>query len=332
MTDCVNIAYACADNYAPVLGVSLYSLCKNNAGTNLHVYVLDYEISDENKERLRRTVQAYGKEIDFVPLKETLSFLSRHVGSYGSDGLEGFICYAYCFIAELLPEIRRMLYLDCDTLVTGDISGAYNFALDKDRFIGECPDAVRCEYKKVIGLPPEAVYYSSGCILLDLDGWRNHGASDILLREIKSGRQFPLCDQDLMVTSLYEHIQPMPVKYNYLSQYFLYSGKDAAFVLGLDYFARHAQEFDGGSGAAVLYHFCGNTFIRPWFRNSHHPLKALYDRYYYESEWKDVEQRSFKEKPEYAVQYLLFRYAPRPLFLLLSFLMQRFFMLLQYGK
>ena len=332
MTDTMNIAYASADNYAPVLGTSIYSLCKNNADADIHIYVLDYEISEENKERLRRTVQAYGKQIDFVSLTEKLVFLSGRVGAYGNEGLKGFVTYAYCFLADLLPDIRRILYLDCDTLVNASLAPLYNTVLEGEHFVGEAPDALRREYKKVIALPDEAIYYNSGCVLMDLERWRQHGASEILLKAIESGWNYPLADQDLMVTCLYRYIQTLSPIYNYLSQYFLYSGREAAFVLGIDYFSAHADDFAAGYKAALLYHFCGNTFIRPWFRNSRHPLKSLYDSYYYGSEWRDVPQAEFKEKPEYRIQYLLFRFAPRPIFLLLSRLMQRLFIFLQYNK
>ena len=79
-----------------------------------------------------------------------------------------------------------------------------------------------------------------------------------------------------------------------------------------------------------IFHFCGNTFIRPWFKNSLHPAKKLYDSFYYDSPWKDIPQKMFNMKIEYKLQYLFFKYMPKPIFLFLSLLMQRLFMLIEY--
>ena len=72
--------------------------------------------------------------------------------------------------------------------------------------------------------------------------------------------------------------------------------------------------------------FSGNTFIRPWFANSRHPMAAEYHRRIRESEWGDTQLTTFRTPIPYRIQFLRYRFLPKRLFVWLSAFMQQSFM------
>lgn len=50
----MNIVYSSSDSYAPIAGVSIMSLLHNNTDADeINIYMIDNNISDENKRDLR---------------------------------------------------------------------------------------------------------------------------------------------------------------------------------------------------------------------------------------------------------------------------------------
>lgn len=54
----MNIVYSSSDSYAPIAGVSLYSLLKNNKQCKeLSVFIIDNNISEKNKEKIHNALR-----------------------------------------------------------------------------------------------------------------------------------------------------------------------------------------------------------------------------------------------------------------------------------
>ena len=57
----MNIVYSSSDSFSPIAGVSVVSLLKNNRDAeNITIYLIDNNISDENKARFEKLVSEYG--------------------------------------------------------------------------------------------------------------------------------------------------------------------------------------------------------------------------------------------------------------------------------
>ena len=60
MTRKLTICFASDDNYAPYMGMAIFSILKNAAPKDtFHFYVLDNKISDKNKQKLDSLHQTY---------------------------------------------------------------------------------------------------------------------------------------------------------------------------------------------------------------------------------------------------------------------------------
>lgn len=118
------IFVGCASNeaYSLPLGVMLHSLCRHmEHPENLKVFLVDGGISDRSKSRIRRIVNGFGSAIEFLkPLQieiERISYLTQEAA------------YRLMF-PSLLPNVDRLIYLDCDLLVFADLMPLWNCEFD----------------------------------------------------------------------------------------------------------------------------------------------------------------------------------------------------------
>ena len=64
----VNVFYFSSDQFASVAATSIISLMENNQSfSELHIYLIDDDITTENKNKLIQMVQKYKRDIHFIP-------------------------------------------------------------------------------------------------------------------------------------------------------------------------------------------------------------------------------------------------------------------------
>lgn len=330
--DRINVVYAADDNYASLAGISMLSLFENNKEIeNLSVYILSDKICKKNQEKLRCIGAKYQREIFFAEIAGMLSFFQKSgANGYANADDDGYAAYAKLLIPDLLSDENRVIYLDCDTLVLGSLSELVNFNLE-DRALGMVQDCLQNKYKRFINIDEHQRYFNSGVIVFDIPKWKENSCMERMQWHLSNIRnQYPLPDQDLINVTLHEDIYRLNMKYNYLSQYFLYPYSGLKKVYDLDDRYFYTKDEYAEPSQAVVLHFCGQTFIRPWFINSKHPAKKTYDYYYNLSPWKNEAQKTCRWLLQYRIQYLLWKYSPTSLSVLCGKVMQRLFIKLNY--
>lgn len=178
----MHVVYASDDKFAEILGVSLVSLYENNRDMNdIKVYILDSDISDINKTKLLYVCNKYQRsEIMFIPSENISDRLSIEiVADRGSLSQ-----YARLFISSDLPkELKRVLYLDCDTIINQSIRELWNLDLH-GKTVGALMDAFSKFYRINIDLQPNDIMFNSGVMLIDLDKWKDQEVEARLLKFI----------------------------------------------------------------------------------------------------------------------------------------------------
>ncbi len=328
----LSVAYAADNNYAMLAGISMISLFENNKEcSEISVYILADKIEAYNREKLCAIGEIYKRHVCIVDVADMLLSLSEQgIKGYENATSTGkYTAFARLLIPYLFLEKERLIYLDCDTLVTGDIS-ELNTVDMCGRPIGLAYDCCQNRYKKYINLDENRGYFNTGVMVFDTKLWiKEHCTERIAqhMRDVQS--EYPLVDQDFINVVLGNEIYTLGMDYNFLSQYFLYDydGLKKVYDLKESYFYEE-KIFEKD---AKILHFCGQTFIRPWYINSRHPAKKIYDKYYGLSPWKDMKQKRFDWQLPYKVQYLLWRYFPKRGAVWCGKLMQRIFMKSTYG-
>ena len=321
-----SVVYACDDNYAPLTAISAVSMLAHNPG--LRIILLGHDLRPESVELVRARVEKAGGA--FLPLDATARI--RKLEESGACGYVSYAVYARMFIADLLEEEHgRVLYLDSDTLVAASVQGLFELPLG-GRPVALGFDCAHWKYKKVINLPPEKPYYNSGVMLIDLDAWRKNRCAERLLEELAHphGRN-PLGDQDIIVRVLNDEIAPFSPRFNFLSQFLMldYRGVRGVVGQGPGVFADEA-DYTASCRAPAIYHFSGNTFGRPWFTCSRHPIR---NAYLAAAEQAGLGEQARRIRPlalSYRLQYRLWRMLPQPLFAFANRLLLRIHLLLTY--
>ncbi len=162
-------------------------------------------------------------------------------------------------LAALLPELDRVLYLDCDALVVKDLSELYHVPLGDnllaavpERYLGRLP----AHSHEVVG---DAPYCNSGILVMNLELFRKEHLADSLMAKMKevNGR-WRLLDQDVLNHVCLGRIYHLPVRYNWMISLYR-DGKGVELInerCGTQYRNRFEMEAD-----VVIYHLAGKEKV-----------------------------------------------------------------------
>lgn len=176
MKKIIPIFFATDDNYAPFLVVCLKSLLANcSKEYDYKFYVLTTNLAQKYQDDLKAVV-GDSATIEFVSLKNELDKLQGmfHLRDYYSKET-----YYRFFIPDLFPQYEKVLYLDCDTIILGDIAELYNTDIS-DYYVAAAPEEVMATIKvfgdyveKALGVPVEE-YFNAGILLINTKKFRKN--------------------------------------------------------------------------------------------------------------------------------------------------------------
>lgn len=287
----MNILYASNDGYARHLGVSLYSLLEHNKeAEEVHIYLLSVCMSNENQRKLSEIAGQFGRAFTII---EMGNLNERFHGSIDTRGFD-ISAMTRLFAAEVLPEkVKKAIYLDCDTVILGDIRPLWSTNL-KDTLVGMVPEpTVYKEMKAAIDLSEDEPYYNSGVLLMNLEGWRREEVQKKLLQYyIDKGGSLFACDQDTINGALRGRILRLPPRYNFFTNYRYFSYKT---LVGINraYEAVGKKEFEAARRCPVIIHYMGDE--RPWLAGNHNHYRRYYDTYLSRTPWSGTPKETGKE-------------------------------------
>ena len=197
----VHLFFACDDNYVPFLAVTLTSI-RETCDPNRHyvVRILQTGIQEESKQRLTAQFTAPNFSLEFVDVSPVLTEISDqlHTRDYYSKST-----YYRLFIPELFPQLDKALYLDCDIVLTGDVSRLYDTPLE-DHLVAAVPDGAVAaiapfrEYvSKRLRVDP-GKYFNAGVLLMNLEQMRRCDFTGVFLRLLKTVTFRVAQDQDYL--------------------------------------------------------------------------------------------------------------------------------------
>ena len=204
----IPIFYACDDAFVKYTVVSLYSLIQNASREYSYiVHIMNSGISEE----LKQQVAALGDEnfeIRFVDVAKTLDAISDKLPlrDYYSK-----TTYYRIFIAEMFPEYSKAVYIDSDTVVTGDISEFYSHDIG-DAYVGACheqamvqTDAFGSYVEKVIGVP-RYNYFNAGILLINCEQFRRKRVHEKFISKLSVYNFVVTQDEDYLNLICKDHV------------------------------------------------------------------------------------------------------------------------------
>lgn len=201
------IGYAC---------VMLMSLKEHHKGILLSVYILHNELNDEDFRQMDEVIGSEGIELIpvFIPKGTTKEF---QIGNWPEEA-------AYRLLAADLfaGSVERILHLDVDILITGDISEFYNTPFEENYLVA-CEDFLldfaRRDKCRALARDENTSFLNSGVLLFNIpklaaDGFYYSVYAEILRKYPDIHFEYP--DQDLLNLIFCDKTKYMNrIKYNY---------------------------------------------------------------------------------------------------------------------
>jgi lipopolysaccharide biosynthesis glycosyltransferase len=202
----VPVVFASNERFAPSLGVCLSSLLEHaSTERNYDIVVLSSDLSGDSCHRLSLT--AGGRDNVSLRFFDPRGLLEgKALQKNPTDHISEETYYRF-LISSILPGYRKVLYLDCDTVVNADVARLFDTDLH-GHAVGatvepevsglRAKDATLRSYlEKVLGLGEDDPYFQAGVLVLDLQALQRIHPTEEWLR-IAGSRKFRYNDQDII--------------------------------------------------------------------------------------------------------------------------------------
>ncbi len=275
MTHRYNIGCATDSNYAQHLGIMICSMLTNTSSPELFdIYVVDGGILAKDIQRFKEIEKKFSCNINF--LKPDRKYF---------DKLKVFEIYSEAtyyryFLLDTLP-VEKLLYLDCDMIVEGDVTELYNIN-QEGNIISACVE-VLCpvEHLKTIGLTKS---FNAGMILVNCKKWQQEKISQKAYQyQIENEHIVEFPDQDSLNVTLQDSWQIVPYRWNVIARLGLVN-------LGIgsaDYRYYSKEDVFHEYNNPKIIHYA-NRLFKPWFWLDPSPYKKNYLKYKAISPWASV--------------------------------------------
>lgn len=250
------------ENYARHLAVAFVSLLMNTTRPErVKLYCIDGGVSKKTRHFMRNAISGLGGSLDFIPIDDAL---------YSElDTIKHITRAAYYRISipNLVGDtVKKVIYLDCDTIVKGDVADLWGVDLG-DHYVAAVENMSAHTYEKS-GLAQED-YFNSGVLVLNLQAWRD---DDVPSRVIEFKKLYPdrisTNDQCALNGVIEGRWKRLPLKWN--QQTGVYRSSDQ-----VDRFPD--DEVEQARQMPAIIHYIGED--KPWNQVCFHPFQGEYWRY-----------------------------------------------------
>lgn len=215
--DTIELVFITDDNYAMPTAVAIKSAILNkNRDSVYHISVVCVDLSEDNK-RAFQSMETDTASITLIEPEDTGKFqaCSQQTVHVSKAALFKFD------LPNLLPELDRVLYMDGDIIIQGDLGDLFRMPLG-DCYVAAAKDAAtelvyNPTMRQKLGIAgTHRFYFNSGVMLLNLKQLRAENISGKLLEYRLTGLNF-FMDQDTLNVILGVRCKPLPVKYNFMT-------------------------------------------------------------------------------------------------------------------
>ncbi|MCQ2410786.1 MAG: glycosyltransferase family 8 protein [Elusimicrobiaceae bacterium] len=208
----INVALAGDVNYFPYLAVTLTSILYNASPEDeLTFYILCNQISSKHKQKLKALQSIKPHHIVFIDIDENLFKSFPAGGAHISN-----TTYARFQLADLLPEVDKIIYLDCDIIVTCSLANLFKTDIHAYALAGV--EDVGYFYWRTVRkdmIFKDFFYINAGVLLINLAWWREHNTGIELAQYVNKNCSVIKCgDQDAINGLLHAHILPLGYQWN----------------------------------------------------------------------------------------------------------------------
>lgn len=217
--DIIPVFLASDDNYVPFLTTCMFSILENTRSF-IEFHILDNGITSQNKLKLEKSLSIFDyKEIYYHDMK---AFDLSQFPNLRHYSLTTFCRY---FIPKIYPYDKRILYLDIDTIILGDIRELYVQDLDNYALGAVLEDFYEGNYTYLKeNIYPEYEggdkYFNAGVLLIDLGKFNAAGYFQKLINTtVQYFDKLSCADQDVFNIIFQNNFKILDYKFNFMPDY-----------------------------------------------------------------------------------------------------------------
>lgn len=341
----LDICMASDDNYAIHLGICIISILENNSN-RVNMHILNNNISQINLAKLKSLEDGYDNlKLNFYDVQEYFekndieNLIKGELENNDFYKLLGISAYSRLFLEDILPQsIKKVLYLDSDTIVLGDLSELFEMNLKSSYVAGVVDVMANISGYIYKGDKKMTPFINSGVLLINLDKWREIGFTQLSVDLIKDypDKNF-LHDQSIINVVCEDNIILLDAKFNVMSEYFYVDYNKNLKINGYfgptEDFNSIDQVYRAMKNPTVV-HFISQVWDRPWvsqigfFKHApKNPYNECYDIYKNKSPWRDVKiqknKKTITEKIYFETIRFIMMYFPAGLIARLHYIKNR---------
>lgn len=250
----ISIAYAPDDNYVNQTVVSMKSALEHNE--QVEFIIMYSKLSAESMQKLG----AVGGSLRLIKMDES---------QFADLTLSKWVTVQAWFrikLPDLCKDLDKVLYLDCDTLIRGNLDELFSLDLT-DKYLAGVKDVWGVsKYVKRLGMK-SGVYVNSGMLLFNCDYCRKEHFFDKVVEFAKNNAKIiKFCDQDSINKVVDEHKLVISPKYNLMDTwwrggYYEFEGEEETEYLQ----SKENPVIVHLTGLKPAFKGCGNKFKDEWW-------------------------------------------------------------------
>ncbi|MEY5049347.1 MAG: hypothetical protein RLZZ175_2706 [Bacteroidota bacterium] len=264
----MHIAIAFDNNYLTPFYALIASIFSNNLSKSIVFHcIINDNVSIDEKKKIQTYILKHNSVVNFYSVDEEM--LSKFVlgGTWTSS-----VYYKMFFPLLIKQPLKKLLYLDTDMIVVGDLEPLFNIDLESYALAAVYDNYVKTQPE--IGIVEEGKYFNSGMLLYNIPLWNEQMLSQ---KAIEYLNEFPqnikFVDQCALNAILKDNWYKVHEKYNLIYSY-----------IPENISQKELNEFIKD---VVVVHF---TLQRPWNLLCRNRLRKLYFRYLKESNYNNAKR------------------------------------------
>lgn len=205
----MQIVTASDGNYLAGVLVLIASAHRHNPQARFTL--LGNDLSTDSKIRVQKLARQLECEIQIIDIAtsklQSLEVRRNHLTR---------ACFSRLFIPELLIGQDRVIYMDCDMLVTGPLDAAWNTPLESHHMLAAVPCPTPTQSTLDSLEIQKGDYFNSGFLVFDLETWRRNRIGEICLEKLASAENQHLIDDEAAMNDVCRgRYRKLPSGYNF---------------------------------------------------------------------------------------------------------------------
>lgn len=271
----IHVAMSSDDHYIQYLTVAVCSILKNlSERYSLNLYVLHQGLSDVSRSSIEQLQQVRSFNCEFIEADiEVFKKLKYSSSTYITK-----VGTARFLLPEMLSDLNKCIYLDCDLIVRSDLSELWKVDIGESAF-GAVEEPICRSRNKMLDIPEASSHFNSGVLVLNLKRLREIKLSEIICDFLNNYSEKVGGDQDTLNVLFHDQWFALPMKWNvtvsaYTCKYDVKSYK------------YEVDEIREARKNPAMCHFTDR--IKPDSLLCRHPYRQDYLKYRNFTFWKDM--------------------------------------------